>query len=74
MRSRLEAGDESGLRTRTVKCLLDSLEMMCEAVKVVAAPYGSGHGRFNRPSPWLPRRLLDRENKNNTSTPATMWD
>lgn len=36
------------------KCFLDSFEMICEAMKVTATAYGSGHGRFNRLSPRFP--------------------
>lgn len=38
----------------TVKCLLDSFEMICEAMKVTATANGSGHGHFNCPSPHFP--------------------
>lgn len=33
------------------KCFLDSFEMICEAMKVTATAYGSGHGHFNSLSP-----------------------
>lgn len=36
------------------KCLLDSFEMICEAMKVTATAYGSGHGRLNCLSPRFP--------------------
>lgn len=36
------------------KCFLDSFEMICEAMKVTATAYGSGHGHFNCLSPRFP--------------------
>lgn len=71
------AGDESPLDR--FKCPERSafwtvFGLICEAVKVTAMAYGSGHGRFKRRSPSLPCPLLEHDNKNNTSTLTIMWD